>query len=123
MKLTGAAILVSRGMKALQAAPAAYPYRSAFILERSRAISHGFGKKAFQAGYCLVLHFRWGRPLRHSDDHGWNHQAFSNEDGWKWRGQHPWRCRSGAHARLGSAGVGNSRGASVVKQTGSDGPG
>jgi hypothetical protein len=29
MKLTGAAILVSRGMKGLQAAPAAYPYRSA----------------------------------------------------------------------------------------------
>src|SRR5688500_11897768 len=29
MKLTGAAILVSRGMKLLQAAPAAYPYRSA----------------------------------------------------------------------------------------------
>jgi hypothetical protein len=29
MKLTGAAILVSRGMKDLQAAPAAYPYRSA----------------------------------------------------------------------------------------------
>jgi hypothetical protein len=29
MKLTGAAILVSRGMKALRAAPAAYPYRSA----------------------------------------------------------------------------------------------
>jgi hypothetical protein len=28
MKLTGAAILVSRGMKLLQAAPAAYPYRS-----------------------------------------------------------------------------------------------
>jgi hypothetical protein len=28
MKLTGAAILVSRGMKVLQAAPAAYPYRS-----------------------------------------------------------------------------------------------
>src|SRR5262245_55353774 len=28
MKLTGAAILVSRGMKFLQAAPAAYPYRS-----------------------------------------------------------------------------------------------
>ena len=27
MKLTGAAILVSRGMKVLQAAPAAYPYR------------------------------------------------------------------------------------------------
>jgi hypothetical protein len=31
MKLTGAAILVSRGMKVLQAAPAAYPYRSATI--------------------------------------------------------------------------------------------
>jgi hypothetical protein len=29
MKLTGAAILVSRGMKVLQAAPAAFPYRSA----------------------------------------------------------------------------------------------
>jgi hypothetical protein len=29
MKLTGAAILVSRGMKVLKAAPAAYPYRSA----------------------------------------------------------------------------------------------
>jgi hypothetical protein len=29
MKLTGAAILVSRGSKVLQAAPAAYPYRSA----------------------------------------------------------------------------------------------
>jgi hypothetical protein len=27
MKLTGAAILVSRGVKVLQAAPAAYPYR------------------------------------------------------------------------------------------------
>ena len=27
MKLTGAAILVSRGMNVLQAAPAAYPYR------------------------------------------------------------------------------------------------
>jgi len=27
MKLTGAAILVSRGMKVLQAASAAYPYR------------------------------------------------------------------------------------------------
>jgi hypothetical protein len=29
MKLTGAAIPESRDMKALQAAPAAYPYRSA----------------------------------------------------------------------------------------------
>src|SRR5262249_26030926 len=29
MKLTGVAILVLRGMKVLQAAPAAYPYRSA----------------------------------------------------------------------------------------------
>jgi hypothetical protein len=29
MKLTGAATLVSRGMKVLQAAPAAYPYRYA----------------------------------------------------------------------------------------------
>ena len=29
MKLTGAAIVISRDMKVLQAAPAAYPYRSA----------------------------------------------------------------------------------------------
>jgi hypothetical protein len=29
MKLTGAAILVLRGTKVLQAAPAAYPFRSA----------------------------------------------------------------------------------------------
>jgi hypothetical protein len=33
MKLTGAAILVSRGMNVLQAAPAAYPYRSAAQVE------------------------------------------------------------------------------------------
>jgi len=36
MKLTGAAILVSRGMKVLQAAPAAYPDRSATVLEVSK---------------------------------------------------------------------------------------
>src|SRR5690348_6701348 len=35
MKLTGAAILVSRGMKVLPAAPAAYPFRSA--AERTEA--------------------------------------------------------------------------------------
>src|SRR5438105_2542016 len=34
LKLTGAAILVSRGMKVLQAAPAAYPYRSAALKGR-----------------------------------------------------------------------------------------
>jgi hypothetical protein len=32
MKLTGAAILVSRGMKVLQAVPAAYPYRFAGLV-------------------------------------------------------------------------------------------
>ena len=37
MKLTGAAILVSRGIKDLQAAPAAYPYRSQKERECSRA--------------------------------------------------------------------------------------
>jgi hypothetical protein len=49
IKLTGAAILVSRGMKVLQAAPAAYPYRSArkvesspmVWLDPSRGISEG----------------------------------------------------------------------------------
>jgi hypothetical protein len=35
MKLTGAAILVSRGMKVLQAAPAAYPYRAAAYFLRA----------------------------------------------------------------------------------------
>jgi hypothetical protein len=39
MKLTGAAILVSRGMKVLQAAPAAYPYRSASGEWRERDLS------------------------------------------------------------------------------------
>ena len=34
MKLTGAAILVSRGMKVLQGAPAAYPYRSRSLLRQ-----------------------------------------------------------------------------------------
>ena len=38
MKLTGAAILVSRGMKVLQAAPAAYPYRSAIVYGKSLAL-------------------------------------------------------------------------------------
>ena len=37
MKLTGAAILVSRGMKVLQAAPAAYPYRYAVTAAGGRA--------------------------------------------------------------------------------------
>jgi hypothetical protein len=38
MKLTGAAILVSRGFNVLQAAPAAYPYRYA-----SKAFAWIFG--------------------------------------------------------------------------------
>lgn len=44
MKLTGAAILVSRGMKVLQAAPAAYPYRPStlFSLKTSSQISDIF---------------------------------------------------------------------------------
>ena len=40
MKLTGAAILVSRGMKVLQAAPAAYPYRYAASLTMERLCSY-----------------------------------------------------------------------------------
>src|SRR6266581_762902 len=38
MKLTGAAILVSRGTKVLQAAPAAYPYRSAARVHGARSM-------------------------------------------------------------------------------------
>jgi hypothetical protein len=45
MKLTGAAILVSRGIKVLQAAPAAYPYRSA---ARDGYLAEGVMKVAFQ---------------------------------------------------------------------------
>jgi hypothetical protein len=37
MKLTGAAMLVSRDMKFLQAAPAAYPYRSPLVQTGERA--------------------------------------------------------------------------------------
>jgi len=40
MKLTGAAILVSRGMKVLQAAPAAYPFRSANVDTELSAARH-----------------------------------------------------------------------------------
>jgi restriction system protein len=39
MKLTGAAILVSRGMRVVQAAPAAYPYRSASQIEKGELMS------------------------------------------------------------------------------------
>jgi hypothetical protein len=46
MKLTGAAILVSRGMKVLQAAPAAYPYRStARVPRESRHPGQQKGKR------------------------------------------------------------------------------
>jgi hypothetical protein len=43
MKLTGAATLVSRGMKVLQAAPAAYPFRSPSMHTFNRVRSHGHG--------------------------------------------------------------------------------
>jgi hypothetical protein len=49
MKQTGAAILVSRGTKDLQAAPAAYPYRSAGWLSRSASMSPG-NDNAIKAG-------------------------------------------------------------------------
>src|SRR2546422_1025472 len=48
MKLTGAAILVSRGMKVLQAAPAAYPYRSAVWFPGDR--------NAMDAEILAILH-------------------------------------------------------------------
>ena len=41
MKLIGAAILVSRGMKVLQAAPAAYPFRYATPSATNLAADHG----------------------------------------------------------------------------------
>ena len=55
MKLTGAAILVSRGTKVLQAAPAAYPYRSA---GRSRA-----EKPARLSG--AAIHFLGAVAMKH----------------------------------------------------------
>jgi hypothetical protein len=58
MKLTGAAILVSRGMKVLQAAPAAYPYRS---LDASRPDMPTVARTV-----ALELHARLLLPL--SDD-------------------------------------------------------
>jgi hypothetical protein len=70
MKLTGAAILVSRGIKVLQAAPAAYPYRSAARLEGCMS------RKQLVAGLLLVavvganlavwLWRPWDRPWNQS---------------------------------------------------------
>src|SRR5436189_2730687 len=61
MKLTGAAILVSRGMKVLQAAPAAYPYRSACV---SRGIlSKGMGVMRHQMPVILAVAFWSGGSI------------------------------------------------------------
>ena len=63
MKLTGAAILVSRGMKVLQAAPAAYPYRSArFILDTT----HGIGLEKFLQRLAEAVD--WCAPRASVDD-------------------------------------------------------
>src|SRR5436305_13602046 len=58
MKLTGAAILVSRGMKVLRAAPAAYPYRSeaeGFGVARSEA---RFKQVSYPTGDLPSIRFR-----------------------------------------------------------------
>src|SRR5205823_12288855 len=56
MKLTGAAVLVSRGMKVSQAAPAAYPYRSATesTVETLRWVLVGVAAVYWVC--CLALH-------------------------------------------------------------------
>jgi len=58
MKLTGAAILVSRGMKVLQAAPAAYPYRPA---------TETMG----MADYAYVCWFRNHEMVPEDQDYEW----------------------------------------------------
>jgi hypothetical protein len=63
MKLTGAAILVSRGMKVLQAAPAAYPYRSLALVNRGMwylaeilfAEPQRADRQAYQCEACNVV--------------------------------------------------------------------
>jgi hypothetical protein len=64
MKLTGAAILVSRGIKVLQAAPAAYPYRSA-----KEGVPMGKAKKSSRT-LADILHNLLPTPVRQelSDD-------------------------------------------------------
>jgi hypothetical protein len=47
MKLTGAAILVSRGITVLQAAPAAYPYRSAAEGRKGEQGGNHDGRRSF----------------------------------------------------------------------------
>src|SRR6185503_13052446 len=56
MKLTGAAILVSRGMKVLQAAPAAYPYR---LAARGRPMRPEVAK--YQPQLDVLVSFAEGR--------------------------------------------------------------
>ena len=93
MKLTGAAILVSRGMEVLQAAPAAYPYRYAaerrmdrvalplavtvglsvlsvaadYFLKLASALPHPFRSWQFAAGTCIFAgsSFGWVYVLQH----------------------------------------------------------
>src|ERR1700677_4743883 len=61
MKLTGAAILVSRGVKVLQAAPAAYPYRSAAKNDNSsvRIVTNEFRNMWICIQHIDFCH--WGR--------------------------------------------------------------
>jgi hypothetical protein len=64
LKLTGAAILVSRGMKVLQAAPAAYHYRSATRGHMTAAQQSAL--KAFLhslVGVCWVAHCGEADPM------------------------------------------------------------
>jgi hypothetical protein len=72
MKLTGAAMLVSRGMKVLQAAPAAYPCRSAAY--RWASGEHSGGSRDMATVSELKKY--WQNLLRSQERGNWGHSGF-----------------------------------------------
>lgn len=62
MKLTVAAILVSRGMKVLQAAPAAYPYRSPNSFSPPTPLTPRISECAIPHTAIILAEFRLQEP-------------------------------------------------------------
>ena len=78
MKLTGAAILVSRVMKALQAAPAAYPYRSAAENDKAaRSVVYQYRQCLFQREVSM---FRRGSVIVFAAPLLWTFAALAAQD-------------------------------------------
>jgi hypothetical protein len=86
MKLTGAAILVSRGVKVVQAAPAAYPYR--YVAPRRRMTDDEFdafvqtcGDELEEKQAALEKQFGLGQHARWAYDGNSGILTFANDQG------------------------------------------